>query len=82
MHPPPTPGWADFTIMLEFTPESGPSHFCILCGVSVGGEGEGREGEGRAMYLAPWSVSDQLLIPPLIGKAENNELLHGHEKMI
>ncbi len=46
------------------------------------GGGGGGGGGGRAMYLPPWSVSDQLLIPPLIGKAENNELLHGHEKMI
>jgi hypothetical protein len=48
VHPPPTPGWADFTIMLEFTPENGPSPLCILCGVSVvGGGGEGERGESN-----------------------------------
>jgi len=27
VHPPPSPGWADFTIMMECTPESGHCQF-------------------------------------------------------
>ncbi len=27
VHPPASPGWADFTIMTEYTPESGHFHF-------------------------------------------------------
>jgi hypothetical protein len=28
---PPSPGWADSTIMMECTPESGQCHLCVLC---------------------------------------------------
>jgi hypothetical protein len=80
VHPPPSPGWADFTIMLEFTPESGPSPFWMLCGVFVVEEGGGGE-EGEQCIFPLVSVRSAIN-PPLIGKAENNELLHGHEKMI
>ncbi len=31
VHPPPSPGWADFSVMMECTPESGNCHsvFCV-----------------------------------------------------
>jgi len=32
VHPPPSPGWADFTIMKECTPESGHCHSVTLWG--------------------------------------------------
>ncbi len=34
MHPPPSPGWADFTIMMKCTPETGYffATLCVLCG--------------------------------------------------
>jgi hypothetical protein len=33
VHPPPSPDWADFTIMMECTPESGHCHSPLLEGM-------------------------------------------------
>jgi hypothetical protein len=33
--PPHSSDWADFTIVKEFTPESGHCHLCVLCGQTL-----------------------------------------------
>ncbi len=42
MHPPPSPAWADFTFMIECTPQSGHSHSVyVLCGLPQPRYGQG-----------------------------------------
>ncbi len=35
VHPPPPPGWADFSIMMECTPEVAFATLCVLCGLHI-----------------------------------------------
>jgi hypothetical protein len=63
VRPPPSPGWADFSIMMEFTPESGRCHsVCVLCGSESskgGGCGLWKEGSDT-VYV--WQLTFAVLI--------------------